>query len=127
NAKTYVLKALLTSRTIGITPCIGFALVALGSLRLAQAMLLQEDEKTSTQQVAGKLIFKRAKRMLLHAIALEGMEAETRTEGQLLLAQVDLLLGDVESAQQRAMQTLEEARRYELTWLIARVQRSLGN
>ncbi len=55
------------------------------------------------------------------------MEAETRAEGQLALAQADLLLGEVETAQQQALQTLEEAHRYELTWLIARAQRLLGS
>ena len=127
-AKTYVLKALSTSRATGITLCIGFALVALGNLRLAQAMLLQEDKKTGTQlRSTREFVLKRAKRVLLRALALEGMEAETRTEGQLVLAQAELLLGEVESARKRAVQTLEEEHRYELIWMIAGVQRILGS
>ena len=70
---------------------------------------------------------KRAKKTLQHALALEGMEAETRTEGQLAMAQVMLLLGEVDSAQQLAEQTLEKARQFELTWLIARTQQVLGS
>ena len=72
-------------------------------------------------------MLKRAKRTLQRALLLEGMEAETRAEGQLALAQAELLLGEVETARQRALQTLEEAKRYELTWLIARAQRILGS
>src|SRR5581483_2310108 len=55
------------------------------------------------------------------------MEAETKTEGQLVLAQTLLLLGDTKAAQHLAMKTLEDARRFELTWLIARTQRVLGS
>jgi len=72
-------------------------------------------------------MLKRAKRTLQRALILEGMEMETRAEGQLALAQADLLLGAVETAQQLALQTLEEAHRYELTWLVARAQRILGS
>lgn len=127
-AKASLCQALSLGRSMGFTPCIGFSLIALGSLRLTQSMLLQEDEKTSTQLFSAKeLVLKRAKRVLLHALALEGMEVETRTEGELVLAQVELLLGEVEGSWQRTMQTLEEARRYELIWLIARAQRILGS
>ena len=72
-------------------------------------------------------MLKRAKRTLQRALLLEGMEAETRAEGQLALAQTGLLLGEVETAQERALQTLGEVKRYELTWLIARAQRILGS
>lgn len=72
-------------------------------------------------------VLRRAKRTLQRALLLEGIEAETRIEGQLALAQAELLLGEVETAQQQALQTLEEAKRYELTWLIARAQRILGS
>src|SRR5205085_6966582 len=75
----------------------------------------------------GTRMLKRAKRTLQRALILEGMEMETRAEGQLALAQADLLLDAVETAQQRARQTLEEAHRYELTWLGARAQRILGS
>ena len=55
------------------------------------------------------------------------MEAETRTEGQLAMAEVELLLGQLDSAEQRTRQTLDEAIRFELLWLIARAQRILGS
>jgi len=69
----------------------------------------------------------RAKKTLGRALALEGLEADTRTEGQLVLAQVYLLLGELEVARQQAIQAIEEAQRYELIWLLARSQRLLGD
>jgi DNA-binding SARP family transcriptional activator/Tfp pilus assembly protein PilF len=127
-ARANLYQSLSISRTMGITPCVGFALIALGSLRTAQAILDEGSKENGTlPQGTVERTLKRARKALQHALALEGMEAETRTEGQLVLAQVELLLGKVESAQQRAAQMLEEARRYELTWLIARAQRILGS
>jgi tetratricopeptide (TPR) repeat protein len=97
-------------------------------MRLAQAMMIdvEMESRVGAREERTRLL-KRAKRTLQRALLLEGMEAETRAEGQLALAQADLLLGAVETAQQLALQTLEEAHRYELTWLIARAQRILGS
>ncbi len=126
-AGKYLLKGLSISRAIGITPCIGFSLLSVASLRLVQAAQLQEQsEGDDSARQARERMLKRAKRTLARALALEGIEAETRTEGELALAQVELLLGDGESARQRATRTLEEAGRFELVWLIARAQRILG-
>ncbi len=123
-----LLKALSISRSMAIAPCIGFALIVLGSMRLAQATMVDvETEKSMGAREEKTRVLHRAKRTLQRALLLEGIEAETRIEGQLALAQADLLLGEVETAQQRALQTLEEAKRYELTWLIARAQRILGS
>jgi tetratricopeptide (TPR) repeat protein len=124
-----LLRALSISRSMAIAPCIGFALIILGSIRLVQAMMIDvEMEKSMGAREEATRVLKRAKKTLLRAlVVLEGMEAETRAEGQLALAQADLLLGAVETAQQRALQTLEEAYRYELTWLVARAQRILGS
>src|SRR5205823_402184 len=124
----YLLKALSISRLMAIAPCIGFALIVLGSIRLAQTKMLDvATEKSTGVREERTRVLQRAKRTLLRALLIEGMEVETRAEGQLALAQVDLLLGAVETAQQRALQTLEEAHRYELTWLVARAQRILGS
>jgi uncharacterized protein (UPF0548 family) len=68
------------------------------------------------------MLLMRARTSLLHALALAGLEAETRTRGRLALAHVSLLLGEREAAQQQAMQALEEARRYELMGLLARCE-----
>src|SRR5579875_1421028 len=127
-ATEYVLKGLSISRAIGIPPCTGFSLIASGSLRLAQYAQLQSNgESAELSQEVTERHLKRAKKTLLHALTLEGIEAETRTEGELALAQVELLLGEVESAQRRTLRTLEEADRFELVWLIARAQRVMGS
>ena len=68
----------------------------------------------------------RARNSLERALALHGLEAETRTRGQLALAQVSLLSGELETARQQATQAMEEARRYELAALLAHCQRLLG-
>ncbi len=44
-----------------------------------------------------------------------------------MLVHVAFLLGEIETAQQQALHTLQEANQYELTWLVARTQRVLGS
>src|SRR5207245_2118163 len=71
-------------------------------------------------------LLKLARTALRRALALEGLEAETRTEGQLALARASFLLGEMDTAQQQAVQTMEEARRLEQTWLLACARRLMG-
>ncbi len=121
-------RALSISRAMHVMPYIGLALVAIGELRIAQALIadLEKGHKEDFRESV-TLNLNRARKTLQHALALEEMEAETRTEGRIALAQVMLLLGDTATAQQLAQQALEEARQFELTWLIARAQRVLGS
>ncbi|HEX6485049.1 MAG TPA: DUF6788 family protein [Ktedonobacteraceae bacterium] len=123
--------ALGIARVMKINPCGGFALVMLGNLRIAQAVSIEEDHSNSLAVMDGNdarlKYLKRARASLQHALTLKGLEAETRTEGQLILAQVSLLSGELEIAWQQATATLEEAQRYELLWLVARVYRLLGD
>jgi len=69
----------------------------------------------------------RAERTSQHALAVEGLEADTRIEGQLVLAQALSLRGKLESARQQSISAMEHAANYELTWLLARSQRMLGS
>ena len=87
---------------------------------MAQAMAIEADEEKFR-------ILKRAGRTLQHALIMEGLETETRIEGQLAQAQVSLLSGEIASAHQQALQALEEGRLSEITWLVARAQRILGS
>ncbi len=132
DALVCVHRALVIGRSIKNTPCIGLALVALSNVRIVQAMAI-DSEEISTNSIetvnpahARLRLLMRAKKTLGRALALEGLEADTRTEGQLVLAQVYLLLGELEVARQQAIQAIEEAQRYELIWLLARSQRLLG-
>lgn len=101
--------------------------MTLGSMRIAQAIAVSVDVGDDAHQSEKVLRnLKRAQKTLRHALALEGLEAETRTEARLLLAQAMLLQGDVQIALSLAMQTLEQAGQFELTWLVACTQRLLG-
>jgi tetratricopeptide (TPR) repeat protein len=131
-AKTALCQALRISRAMNITPSIGAALVALGHLQVAQALAGQENDSDSpgTAKLPGGAsythLLKRARIALQRGLALEGLEAETRTEGQLALAQASFLLGEIDTARQQAMQGMEEARRLEQTWLLACARRLMG-
>lgn len=72
-------------------------------------------------------MLKAAQKAVQRALLLEDIEVETKIEGQLLLAHVDLLSGHTQQAYERAVSVLEEARCCELVWLIARAQRILGS
>ncbi len=131
-AKSSVLKALMVGRTTNFTPCIGFALVALGHLRITQALLIHNDhnglrENLSKSHISSTHLLFRAKGTLRRALALEGLEAETRTEGQLTLAQVTFLLGEIDNARQQILQVMHEVKKYDQIWLLACAQRLLGN
>src|SRR2546421_2858530 len=82
-----LLKAISISRSMAIAPCIGFTLIVLGSIRLVQAMMIDvETEKSTGAREERTRMLKRAKRTLQRALVLEGMEMETRAEGQLAMA-----------------------------------------
>ena len=125
--------ALTTSRSKHIPPCIGLALVTLGQMRIAQVVTDTVDHPSIAGQsvpdhkhIRMRLLL-RAEASLRHALTIEGLEAEANIEGQLALGQISLLRGELEKAQQQAIYALQEARRYELTWLLAHTQQLLGS
>ena len=120
NARKNVLRTLYAVRSMKIAPYIGMALVALGSIYGTQAVIVEGDEEK-------RKFLKRAKTTLQRGVMLEDIEAETKTEGKLMLAHVAFLSGEIETAQQQALDTLKEAMQYELIWLVARTQRLLGS
>jgi len=130
-AKKNLLKALKISRAMKFTPGIGFALVALGHLRITQSLIIKGDTNNTSnaakQHSSPTDLLFRAKTSLQYALALEGLEAETRTEGLLTLAQVTYLLGEIDNARQQTLQVINEAQHYEQVWLLACAQRLLGN
>src|SRR5207245_1756866 len=109
-AKLSVRQALTIGRAMNFTICIGIALVELGQLHIAQALVVQENDSVSPGTIkrpansSYTYLLRRARISLQRALALEGLEAETRTEGQLALAKVALLLGENEIAQQQTIQ-----------------------
>ncbi|HEX6485039.1 MAG TPA: DUF6788 family protein [Ktedonobacteraceae bacterium] len=140
-AEICVGQALTIGRAIHNAPCIGLALVALGNLRIAQARAKRPGagrpqgrmanegrpqgifgNEGRPQGIAPTMLLRRARTSLRHALALAGLEAETRTRGRLALAHVSLLLGEREDAYQQAVQAMEEAQRYELMGLFAQCE-----
>jgi hypothetical protein len=110
-------RALITARAIHNAPCLGLALVTLGNVRIAQA-------KAGTNVEVRDL--KRARGSLRRALALRGLEVETRVRGQLALAEVSLLMGQREAARGEAVRAMEEARRFELVGVLKDCERLLG-
>lgn len=133
DAKVSMCQSLTIGRTLNFTPCIGFALVTLGHLHIARALARQENNSSSSgtskphHYSSETHLLKRARISLQRALTFEGLEAEMRTEGQLALAQASLLLREIDIAQQQAIQAMEEARRYDQTWLLACAQRLMGD
>ncbi len=127
-AGTALYRALTMARTIHLTPYIGLALVASGNIRIAQVMSVGIDNKepvNSSKEITRTL--RRARMTLRRALSLEGMDAETRIEGELTLARVDVLSGELDTALQQSMLALEEARKADSMWLVACAQRLLGS
>jgi DNA-binding SARP family transcriptional activator len=131
-ALEHIRRSLVLGRAMKSTRGIGFALVALGDWRVAQAIAISKvdvinlKEQTILQDPACYRLLLNARAALERALALEGLDAEVMTEGHLTLAGVYFFLGDLDTAQQKAFQTLEEARGRELTRVEARSQRLLG-
>ncbi|MBA2397027.1 MAG: tetratricopeptide repeat protein [Ktedonobacteraceae bacterium] len=128
DAGSHIHCCLSISRGMHIQPCLGLGLVALGKLHYRQALALEAAEELSVdrrEQLSLHFLM-RAKRALQSAIKLDEIEAETRTEAHIFLGQVVFLLGENDIAKLLATQALEEALRFELTWLIGLAYRVLG-
>jgi len=123
-ATAALLRALVLCRGMRIASCTGYALVLLSQVRIARVLADSAptgDTKRRSRSLA------RAKATLRRALACDGLEAETATEGHIALAEVLWLEGEAEEARQQALEALEEAHRYELLWLAARAQQLLGS
>jgi predicted ATPase/DNA-binding SARP family transcriptional activator len=115
-----VCRALSIGRSMHNSPCIGTALLALANLRVGQA------------HASSKRLPKLRTRLLAHAckniervLALESLEAETRTQAKLTLAHISFLMGEVDEAKALTIQVVEEAQRYELAAVEQTAQRLL--
>ncbi len=113
-------RALSIARTMHNTPCAGYALVSIGTLRIAQA----RAAATNKNSIALACL-NRAHRTLQHAIALPGLEVETTTKCRIALAEALALAGQQEQAHAQASLAMEEARKYELGELVKLSERIL--
>ena len=122
-AQICLCRALRLGRRVGNIPSIGLALVVAGNLRIAQA---KASEKRQDMAQRTRYLM-RADRTLRHVLTFEGLEAEARAEGQLAMAHVSLLLGNVEDALQQAEIVLTKAQTHELVWLVERAKELIGD
>lgn len=131
-AEDSLTQALKISHILHIAPCAGFALIALGHFRFARALasrIPQRSVASVHKQRPTKPfehLLQRAQVTLQHALTFHGLEADTLLHGQLLLARIALLLGEIEYARDLAAKALEKAQASELVWLQASAQSLLG-
>jgi len=124
-------RAIQVGRAIKNSRCIRFALVSLGDLRIVEAIIAcklqpMETEEYERSSLTCQRLLLRAKSTLQRAISQEGVEMETIIDCKLLLATVYFLRDDFPSAQQIALQTLQDAQKQETVRVIGRAQRLLG-
>lgn len=81
-ARACIGRALTIGRAMRNAPCLGLALTGLAQLRLAQARKQSDDSERQR-------LLSRACHAALHALRLAGVEAETRTKAERLLAEMD--------------------------------------
>ncbi|MGB8348494.1 MAG: tetratricopeptide repeat protein, partial [Ktedonobacteraceae bacterium] len=126
DARRSIYRALSVSRLIRHPPLIGFALVGIGNLRIAQALSTVLTDKNRFNEHAKMLLY-RSRATLQHALSFDELDAEIKYEGQLALANAFLLLGDAASARNLANAVLEETRQQELIWIATRAGSLLGS
>ncbi len=127
-----LLRAISIGRAIKSPRCIRYALVALGELRITQAIIVCQlyhsasPEQATQHYALCHRLLARAKATLQRAVVLGGLEAEAIIDGKLLLATISFLQEDMSTACQIAQQAMEEARENETARIIGRAQRLLG-
>jgi len=124
-------RAINTGRAIKNARCIRFALVSLGDLRIIEASIIYmlqqaQGRRDAQQERTYQRLLQRAKSTLQRAISQEEVEKESIIDCKLLLATVYYLLGQLETAQHMALQTMREAQEQETSRAIGRTQRLLG-
>lgn len=109
---------------------VGFALIALASWRTTRAIMRYNLEANSRKKLFDIpeciSLLHSARAAAERALALEGVDVETQCNGQAALANIHLLLGNLDQAQHEALKTLEKTRQNETIYLIGRSQRLLG-
>ncbi len=118
-------RALVAGRQIKSTARVGFALITLADWRISLALILSRWEPTNDLTRYTHLLHTAAS-AAERALTLEEIDAETQYTGQLVLANIHLLLGNLEKGRQLVLKTLEETRKNETMYLIGRSQRLLG-
>ena len=106
-----IAQAIRTARAIRNNPSLGRALVSLGNYRITEALGME------TLPTIRRRLLTHALHNLKRALALEGLEAETRVRAQLAHAHAELLL-EHPNAREHLHQALHEARACDLVPLV---------
>ncbi len=139
-ALEYIQRGLLLGRAMRSSPNIAPALIALGNVRIMQAiMACQLPAITATVHTTGsqieasglqsppcKRLLLRARNTLQRALALEGLQVEFILEGKLMQATAHFLLNDPQTARETALSVVDETQLHELYLTRGRAQRLLG-
>jgi predicted ATPase/DNA-binding SARP family transcriptional activator/Tfp pilus assembly protein PilF len=129
-------RALVSGRKMKSTVRVGFALVALADWRIANAVIRfdlnafsvagQSNGHAKSFDPACRCLLWSARAAAERALALGDIDAETRATGQVALANVYYLLGDLESARRHAMMALEETSQSGMMQVVGRSHCLLG-
>ncbi len=138
-AKATILHAIITGHAIKSPRCVRYALVGLGELRLAEALLAcpyAAPDCTTTinktlldshlHKAPCKRLLLRARSTLQHALSLDELDIEAFTDGKHLLATTYYLLDNIKLARQTALQVLKAAQENETGPIIGRANHLLG-
>jgi DNA-binding SARP family transcriptional activator/Tfp pilus assembly protein PilF len=126
-----LLRSLVLARSMKSTRAIGAALIALGDLRIAQAVLacnlMGNDIDRSIAHIPQcRRLLQRARSTLERAVSMEELEVEASVEARLNLASAYFFLGDIDLAHHAVLRSLHAAQRFELSRLHGRSLRLLG-
>jgi tetratricopeptide (TPR) repeat protein len=112
-------QAFFVARSIQNAPCIGQALVALGNIRITQALAygITVDK--------GVRLLTHAQQDIERALRLE-VEAETRMKGLLALAHIAYVRGERHAAHSAFEQVIKEAQKSEHLQIVARARQLLA-
>lgn len=126
-------RALATANSVKSIARTGFALVTLADWRVTNAMLSRNLADAPLAQRGKRSADAEYQRLLRSARAavervwgLEEVDTETLCIGQVVLTEIYLLSGELESAYQQAIKTIEETSQSEMMRLTGRAQRLLG-
>lgn len=122
-ASSLLRRALRLGRHIPL--CAAFTLVTIAQVRLAEERATLAAPRAA-EGVRPQQRLARIKATLRRALAMTGLEAEIRLEGQLALAEAHLLSQEIAAAESVLSHALDEARQQEWSRLVGVGERLLG-
>jgi DNA-binding SARP family transcriptional activator len=129
-------RALAAGRSMKSPPRSGFALVALADWRVTSAIIRYHLADTSFESQPGpqahaagpecQRLLRSARAAIERALELADIDTETQCMAQVIMATIHYQLGELDNALMLATTALEETRQSEMTYLVGRAQRLLG-